>query len=118
MLKRTTLFLLLVAGALLVAGCTAAPAPDGQGDGNGGAAKPAIFTVKFETSKGDILVEVHPDWAPIGAAHFRKLVETKYFDGCRFFRVVPDFVVQFGLNGDPTITRNYSPTPSIAAAQE
>ncbi len=108
MLKRTTIFLLFIAGALLVAGCTADPAPESQSDGNEEAAKPAVFTVKFETSKGDILVEVHPDWAPIGAAHFRKLVETGYFDGCRFFRVVPNFVVQFGLNGDPTITRNYT----------
>jgi peptidyl-prolyl cis-trans isomerase A (cyclophilin A) len=103
---ETVFFLMVLAGAFLVAGCTAEQAPEvpsGTEEDPGG-----VFTVKFETSKGDVLVEVHPEWAPIGAAHFRKLVETGYFDGNRFFRIVPDFVVQFGLNGDPTITRNYN----------
>lgn len=62
---------------------------------------PDVYKVKFETSKGDIVVEVHRDWAPIGAARFQELVEAKFFDECRFFRVVPNFVVQFGINGDP-----------------
>ncbi len=62
---------------------------------------PDVYKVKLETSKGDIVVEVHRDWAPIGAARFQELVEAKFFDECRFFRVVPNFVVQFGINGDP-----------------
>ena len=61
------------------------------------------FSVKFETSKGDFIVEVHPAWAPRGAARFRELVEAGFYNENRFFRVVPGFMVQFGLNGDPGV---------------
>jgi len=63
----------------------------------------APFYVKFETTKGDFVVEVNPEWAPNGAAHVKELVEQKFYDGCGFFRNVPDFMVQFGMNGDPKV---------------
>ena len=69
--------------------------------------KSKTFKVRFTTSKGPVLVEVHPEWAPLGAEQFRKLVEAKYFDGVRFFRIVPNFVVQFGLAANPAITRKW-----------
>lgn len=59
------------------------------------------FRVRFETSQGPFVVEVHPEWAPRAATQFRELVEAGFYNECRFFRVVPDFVVQFGINGDP-----------------
>lgn len=62
-----------------------------------------IFQVKLETTKGDVVIEVHRKWAPVGAERFYQLVKTGFFDGCRFFRVVPDFMVQFGINGDPEV---------------
>jgi peptidyl-prolyl cis-trans isomerase A (cyclophilin A) len=65
------------------------------------------FKVRFVTSKGPILIEVHRDWAPIGAEQFHKLVQTKFFDGARFFRIVPNFVVQFGLAGSPAVTKKW-----------
>lgn len=61
------------------------------------------FTVKLETSKGDVLIEVHPEWAPQGAQRFRELVEAKFFDGCKFFRVLDNFMAQTGINGDPEV---------------
>ncbi len=75
---------------------------------NGGGAKKKVergkdFKVKFETTKGDIVIQVHHAWAPRGADRFLELLEAGFFDGCRFFRVVPGFVVQFGLNGDPKV---------------
>ena len=63
--------------------------------------------VKLETSKGDVLVEVHPDWAPLGAARFLELVRDGYYDGARFFRVVPNFVVQFGIAAKPAMTKKW-----------
>jgi peptidyl-prolyl cis-trans isomerase A (cyclophilin A) len=62
---------------------------------------PEVFHVKLDTSKGMVDIEVHRDWAPLGADHFFQLVKSGFYDGARFFRVVRGFVVQFGINGDP-----------------
>lgn len=64
---------------------------------------PDKFRVKFETSCGDFTVEVQRDWAPLGADRFHELVQAGFYDECRFFRVVPGFVVQWGMNGDPAV---------------
>jgi peptidyl-prolyl cis-trans isomerase A (cyclophilin A) len=71
------------------------------------AAAPEVFKVKFETTQGDFVVEVHRAWAPLGADRFHELVKAKYYDGCRFFRVIKGFMAQFGLNGDPKITAKW-----------
>jgi peptidyl-prolyl cis-trans isomerase A (cyclophilin A) len=68
---------------------------------------PDRYRVKFETSKGDFIVEAVRGWAPLGADRFHELVRSGYYDGNRFFRVVPGFVVQWGLNGDPAVTRKW-----------
>ena len=64
---------------------------------------PAKFKVKMSTSGGDFTVEVTRKWAPLGADQFHKAIKAGFYDGCRFFRVVPNFVVQFGINGDPVV---------------
>lgn len=66
-----------------------------------------MFQVKFETSQGDVILEVHPEWAPNGATRFRELVESKYYDECRFFRVIEGFMVQFGIHGDPNTSADW-----------
>jgi hypothetical protein len=48
-------------------------------------------------ASGTITIQTRPSWAPIGVAQFHELVDTGFFDGCRFFRVVPNFIVQFGI---------------------
>jgi peptidyl-prolyl cis-trans isomerase A (cyclophilin A) len=67
-----------------------------------------VYRVKFETTQGDFVVEVHRDWAPIGADHFRQLVESGFYDEARFFRVLPNFVAQFGIPRDPALHRKWS----------
>jgi peptidyl-prolyl cis-trans isomerase A (cyclophilin A) len=64
---------------------------------------PATYSARFDTSIGAFVVQVHRDWAPKGADRFFNLVKYGYYDGARFFRVLPGFMVQFGINGDPSI---------------
>ncbi|MBN1606967.1 MAG: peptidylprolyl isomerase [Polyangiaceae bacterium] len=64
---------------------------------------PGKFKVKFTTTKGDFVVEVTRAWAPIGADRFYNLVKLGFYDSVGFFRVVPNFVVQFGIHGDPKV---------------
>jgi len=64
---------------------------------------PDKFKVKFDTSKGEFIVEVTRAWAPNGADRFYNLVKNGYYDDVRFYRVVSGFMVQFGINGDPKL---------------
>ena len=74
---------------------------------------PAVFRVQFDTTKGPFTVEVHRDWAPLGADRFYELVKAGFYDGARFFRVVPAFVVQWGIHKDP-VTQYTWRTKTIA----
>jgi len=56
---------------------------------------------------GKIKIEVHRDWAPKGADRFFQLVQAGFYDKAEVFRVVPNFVVQFGINSDPAIQQAY-----------
>lgn len=64
---------------------------------------PDTFTVRFETTKGEVLIDVTRAQAPLGADRFYNLVKSGFLNDVGFFRVVPGFVVQFGLNGDPAV---------------
>jgi peptidyl-prolyl cis-trans isomerase A (cyclophilin A) len=66
-----------------------------------------VFKVRFDTTKGPIVVEVHRDWAPIGARRFEELAKSGFFDGAGFFRIVPNFVVQFGLAANPADNKKW-----------
>jgi peptidyl-prolyl cis-trans isomerase A (cyclophilin A) len=62
---------------------------------------PDKYTVKLQTSKGDLLIDVQREWAPLGADRFYNLVKIGYYDDNAFFRVVKGFMAQVGINGDP-----------------
>jgi peptidyl-prolyl cis-trans isomerase A (cyclophilin A) len=68
---------------------------------------PATFRVNFDTSKGGFVVEVTRDWAPLGADRFYTMVKSNFFDGSRFFRVLPGFMAQFGLAADPANNKKW-----------
>ncbi len=69
---------------------------------------PAVYRARFVTTKGEFVIEVHRAWAPRGADRFYNLVKFGFFNGTRFFRVVPGFVVQFGLSGNPRLNQIWS----------
>ena len=69
---------------------------------------PETFKVKFDASTGPFVVQVHRAWAPNAADHFYTLVKNGFYDDARFFRVVRNFVVQFGVSGDPQTNRLWS----------
>lgn len=68
------------------------------------ATAPAVYDVKFHTTKGDFTMQITRAWAPIGADRFYNLVEHHFYDGAAFFRVIKGFVVQFGINANPDIS--------------
>jgi peptidyl-prolyl cis-trans isomerase A (cyclophilin A) len=100
--------LVIVASFALAAGCgdrtaetpavPAAPAPDS-------------FRVTFETSRGPVVVEAVRAWSPNGVDRFHALALAAFFDENRFFRVVPGFIVQFGLNDKPKVNDAWDAKP-------
>ena len=64
---------------------------------------PDTFRVKFTTTRGDFIVTVNRAWAPIGADRFYNLVKHHFYDNASFFRVVPGFIVQFGISAYPPV---------------
>jgi peptidyl-prolyl cis-trans isomerase A (cyclophilin A) len=110
------LFCILVTGATACKKPADNPAPGGGGDA---AAKPDFhdpaspgfatqapdsFRARFTTSKGEFVIAVHRAWAPRGADRFYNLVRSGYYNGVRFFRVVPGFMAQVGIHGDTAVT--------------
>jgi peptidyl-prolyl cis-trans isomerase A (cyclophilin A) len=66
---------------------------------------PDVFNVKFTTTKGDFVVQVTRAWAPLGADRFYNLVKHGFFTDAAFFRVVPGFIIQFGLSANPAVNK-------------
>jgi peptidyl-prolyl cis-trans isomerase A (cyclophilin A) len=95
-LRHAALLLALPTTILLAFGCgrerapevVAGPAPDS-------------FRVTLSTSKGDVVVAIYKAWSPHGADRFYQLVSEGFFDDQRFFRVIPQYIAQFGASADP-----------------
>ncbi len=65
---------------------------------------PETYQVKFDTTRGEFTITVTRAWAPLGADRFYNLVKHHYFDNAHFFRVLTDFVAQFGIHANPKVT--------------
>ncbi len=102
MMRRLSLFLLATAAAACSRKTEGSPelrnpAADSRA--------PDTFRVAFETGKGRFVVEAVRAWAPLGVDRFHHLASIGYYDGDKFFRVVPEFVVQFGMHGEPAVNQ-------------
>jgi peptidyl-prolyl cis-trans isomerase A (cyclophilin A) len=88
----------IIAGSIATLACHGRP----------GSIEPSdTFRARVETSQGMFVIEVHRSWAPIGAARFDTLVRAGFFDDSRFFRVLPNYIAQFGIPGNPAITARW-----------
>ncbi len=118
---RNTAFLLLLASAALSA-CGKEPPPPAEEPveepaidpiydvENANEQAPEEYKVLMETSAGNVVIAVHRAWAPLGADRFYNLVKVGFYDDTRIYRVVTDFMAQWGLNGEPRVNavwRNY-----------
>jgi peptidyl-prolyl cis-trans isomerase A (cyclophilin A) len=101
--------LFVLAACVALAACgTKEPAKTPAATTATAAAAPDSFRVAFATSRGPFTVEVTRALAPRGADRFYHLVSIGYFTNVRFFRVVPGFVAQFGMNGDPQLNAKWA----------
>jgi len=75
---------------------------------------PAVFQAAFNTSRGSFTIHVQRQWAPHGADRFFNLVSNGFYDDTRFYRVIKEWVVQFGVSGNPEVSNVYS-TPESGA---
>jgi peptidyl-prolyl cis-trans isomerase A (cyclophilin A) len=66
---------------------------------------PATYKVRLDTTAGPVVIQVNSAWAPLGADRFYNLVKNGFYDDVRFFRVIPGFMAQGGMNGDPAIQK-------------
>lgn len=110
-MRRRTLFTFTIAGALFFCACSRptsettsaeGPSPDSHEERG-----PDTYKVRFDTTKGPFVLTVTRAWAPLGADRFYWLVKSRFYDGARFFRVLPGFVVQFGIAGDPAVNAKW-----------
>jgi peptidyl-prolyl cis-trans isomerase A (cyclophilin A) len=108
-MRNLSHYLLGAAGILSVACSPAgggnAPTPEAMRPA------PDSFLVAMETSRGPITLAIHRDWAPKGVDRFYYLLQHRFFDDARFFRVVKGFVAQFGLPADPGLVHSLTLTP-------
>jgi cyclophilin family peptidyl-prolyl cis-trans isomerase len=110
-MRRLFLFSFIVLASAPLSAQTAAPKPAAPAANRLltpaalTAKAPETYKVKFDTSKGAFVVEVHRDWAPIGADRFYNLVRNGFYNNVRFFRVLTGFMAQFGMNGTPAVQK-------------
>jgi peptidyl-prolyl cis-trans isomerase A (cyclophilin A) len=105
--------------AICTLGVLGGQAPSSQADEQA----PESYQVEFETSAGNFTVEVTRKWAPNGADRFYELVQKEFYKECRFFRVIPGFMVQWGIHSDPGVQKNWRGAtipddPTVASNQK
>lgn len=107
----------LILAVFFGAACHQAPKPETKGSSPGAGSllqpatleeqAPATYQVKFQTTKGDFVVQVTRAWAPLGADRFYNLVKNGFYTDASFFRVLPGFVVQFGISARPDVSASW-----------
>jgi peptidyl-prolyl cis-trans isomerase A (cyclophilin A) len=108
---RVPTAVLLILSGLLWAGCAGEVPEEEAGPPPNPLLQPRSFSetaperyrVRLETTRGEVVIAVTRDWAPLAADRFYNLVRAGYYDGIAFHRVLPGFVAEFGIHGDPWV---------------
>lgn len=107
----------ILAFAVMASGISCESAPDSvppitsapaASDGGSSAVPSKKTIVKLQTTKGDIVLELYPEWAPNGVKRVEDLIKIGFYDDVAFFRIVPNFIVQFGMNGNPEVNAKWA----------
>ena len=106
-MKHRTALLASLAVVITLAACPSNPRSSSDGP-PADVQAPATYQVRMETSKGPIVIDVNRSWAPHGADRFYMLSKRTFYDQARFFRVVPGFVIQFGIHATPEENAKWS----------
>jgi peptidyl-prolyl cis-trans isomerase A (cyclophilin A) len=107
--RRTALRFMIVAASIAALACSDKPATPARTAPVGPA--PDSFRVAFETTRGTFVVQVNRAWAPKGADRFHDLAAEHFLDQNGFFRVLPEFIAQFGVNSDRKINEAWEARP-------
>jgi cyclophilin family peptidyl-prolyl cis-trans isomerase len=107
----------IAACLLTLAACSTGPAAKNEAPKKAEPAKPKlapstkgvpdVYKVRLDTTKGPVVIEVHREWAPLGAERFHELVKDGFYTQAAFFRVVKNYVAQFGLAANPAMTKKW-----------
>jgi len=96
--------------ALIVAALAACGGSKDAGSTPAGPA-PDSFRVAFTTNKGTFVVAATRAWSPNGADRFYALAKSGFFDDNRFFRVLPGYIAQFGINDQKKVNQRWDDKP-------
>lgn len=69
---------------------------------------PAYFTARFETTKGQFEIESKREWSPLAVDRLYQLIKNDYYTNIAVYRVIPNYIAQFGIHNDSTITKAWS----------
>lgn len=99
MIKRTTTLLLLV----LLSSCASKKFKERWLKKEA----PATFKARFETTQGIFDIEAVRKWSPEGVDRLYQLIKNEYYKDVAIFRVVPNFVAQFGIHNDSILNKEW-----------
>lgn len=101
----TRVFTALALAAIVALPSVAAAQPSLKNPASLTEKAPDTYKVRLDTSAGPVVIQVTRAWAPLGADRFYNLVKNGFYDDVRFFRVIPGFMAQGGMSGDPAIQK-------------
>ncbi len=68
---------------------------------------PDHFQARFETTQGNFDIEAKREWSPQGVDRLYQLIKNDFYSEIGIFRVIPEFVVQFGIHNDSMVNKSW-----------